>query len=207
VRPYLGSHGGDVELLGVEEGVVRLRLLGSCDGCPSSSVTLKLAVETAIESAAPEVSSIEVEETSGDPGSLISVDALRSRLDDTAAQDGGAWSAVPELGEVPAGDVAGFSVAGVPVLACRIGSDLFAFRDRCAHCTSSLAGATLERRMGSPTGHGVLRCPTCRTHYDVRRAGAAVEVEGEHLEPFPVLVRDGVPEIAVPADTDRAVPS
>ena len=47
VRPYLGSHGGDVELLGVtDDGVVRLRLLGSCDGCPSSSVTLKLAVET-----------------------------------------------------------------------------------------------------------------------------------------------------------------
>src|SRR5512132_3353822 len=44
VRPYLGSHGGDVELLSVSEDVVRLRLLGSCDGCPSSSVTLKLAV-------------------------------------------------------------------------------------------------------------------------------------------------------------------
>ena len=62
VRPYLGSHGGDVELLEVSEaGTVRLRLLGSCDGCPSSSVTLKLAVEGAIESAAPEVVSIEVE--------------------------------------------------------------------------------------------------------------------------------------------------
>src|SRR3954454_10986498 len=41
VRPYLGSHGGDVELLAVsDDGTVRLRLLGSCDGCPSSSVTL-----------------------------------------------------------------------------------------------------------------------------------------------------------------------
>src|SRR5207342_3700909 len=59
VRPYLGSHGGDVELLGVgEDGTVRLRLLGSCDGCPSSAVTLKLAVEGAIESAAPEVTAI-----------------------------------------------------------------------------------------------------------------------------------------------------
>ena len=45
-----------MELLGVtDDGVVRLRLLGSCDGCPSSSVTLKLAVEGAIEAAAPEV--------------------------------------------------------------------------------------------------------------------------------------------------------
>ena len=56
VRPYLGSHGGDVELLEVtDDDVVRLRLLGSCDGCASSSVTLKLAVEGAIEAAAPEI--------------------------------------------------------------------------------------------------------------------------------------------------------
>lgn len=61
VRPILGSHGGDVRLLGVEEGVVRLRLEGNCHGCPSSTVTMKLAIERAIEEAAPEVARIEVE--------------------------------------------------------------------------------------------------------------------------------------------------
>ena len=61
VRPYLGSHGGDVKLLGVEEGVVRLRLEGSCHGCPSSTVTMKLAIEKAIEEAAPEIVRIAVE--------------------------------------------------------------------------------------------------------------------------------------------------
>ncbi|HEX4959553.1 MAG TPA: NifU family protein [Thermoanaerobaculia bacterium] len=61
VRPHLGSHGGDVELLGVEAGVVRLRLLGSCHGCPSSTVTMKLAIEKAIAEAAPEIARIEVE--------------------------------------------------------------------------------------------------------------------------------------------------
>ena len=81
VRPYLGSHGGDVELLGIsEEGVVRLRLLGSCQGCPSSSVTLKLAVEDAIETAAPEVTAIEVEEAApAAVPALIPVGALRSQ--------------------------------------------------------------------------------------------------------------------------------
>ena len=62
VRPYLGSHAGGVELLGVDpEGVVRLRLEGSCDGCPSSTMTVKLAIERAIEEAAPEVTAVEVE--------------------------------------------------------------------------------------------------------------------------------------------------
>jgi Fe-S cluster biogenesis protein NfuA len=61
VRPYLAAHGGGVELLGVEEGVVRLRLQGACNGCPSSAVTLKLAVEEAIERAAPDIERIEAE--------------------------------------------------------------------------------------------------------------------------------------------------
>lgn len=63
VRPYLASHGGGVELLGVDEepGVVRLRLLGSCDGCPSSSATLRDAVEHAIHEAAPEIVTIDTE--------------------------------------------------------------------------------------------------------------------------------------------------
>ena len=62
VRPYLGSHAGGVELVGVDtEGVVHLRLEGSCDGCPSSTQTVKLAIERAIEEAAPEVTAVEVE--------------------------------------------------------------------------------------------------------------------------------------------------
>ncbi|GAC1534457.1 MAG: hypothetical protein NVS3B12_15260 [Acidimicrobiales bacterium] len=63
VRPLLGHHGGDVELIDVdaEVGGVFLRLLGSCDGCPSSSATLQHAVEKAILVAAPEVTVIDVE--------------------------------------------------------------------------------------------------------------------------------------------------
>jgi Fe-S cluster biogenesis protein NfuA len=63
VRPYLASHGGGVELLGVDEGpgIVQLRLLGSCDGCPSSSATLRDAVENAIHEAAPEIVTIDTE--------------------------------------------------------------------------------------------------------------------------------------------------
>jgi Fe-S cluster biogenesis protein NfuA len=58
VRPYLESHGGNVDLLGIDAGVVRLQLQGSCSGCPSSAVTLKHAVEEAIYKAAPDVSEI-----------------------------------------------------------------------------------------------------------------------------------------------------
>lgn len=61
VRPYLGSHGGGVEVLGVHDGVVRLRLEGTCHGCPSSTATLRSAIERAILEGAPDVAGIEVE--------------------------------------------------------------------------------------------------------------------------------------------------
>jgi Fe-S cluster biogenesis protein NfuA len=68
VRPYLGSHAGGVELLGLgADGVVRLSLRGSCDGCPSSAVTVKLAIERAILDAAPEVRGVEVENLKSEP--------------------------------------------------------------------------------------------------------------------------------------------
>jgi Fe-S cluster biogenesis protein NfuA len=58
VRPYLQSHGGDCELAGVDNGIVRLRLHGSCGSCPSSSLTLKKAVEEALFQAAPDIKEI-----------------------------------------------------------------------------------------------------------------------------------------------------
>ena len=65
VRPLLAQHGGDVELLAIDDelGAVKLRLLGSCDGCPSSASTLQGAVEVAIIEAAPEIVHIVVETT------------------------------------------------------------------------------------------------------------------------------------------------
>ena len=55
VRPYLKSHGGDVELSSTSDGIVRLRLHGSCGSCPSSSITLKNAFEDALFEAAPDI--------------------------------------------------------------------------------------------------------------------------------------------------------
>jgi Fe-S cluster biogenesis protein NfuA/nitrite reductase/ring-hydroxylating ferredoxin subunit len=199
VRPYLGSHGGDVELLEMTaDGVVRLRLLGSCDGCPSSSVTLKLAVEGAIEAAAPEVTGIEVAEPQQRAGTVIPVAALFSRLAGTDGH-GSSWVAVPELTGLAAGAVTRCQAGAMTVLACRIGAGLFAFRDECARCGQSLAGAALTRRLGGAAGDAILRCPGCRARYDVRRAGAGLDDEALHLTPLPLLAEDGSVLIAVPA--------
>ncbi len=197
VRPYLGSHGGDVELLEVsEEGTVRLRLLGSCDGCPSSSVTLKLAVEGAIEAAAPEITSIVVEDAPAQAGdeTLISVSSLRSRLEETSTAS---WRPVPELADLAVGEVRIVEAGSTSLLVCRIGSDLFAYVDRCARCEKSMRGAALARRLGAAVGEAVLRCPTCAAHYDARRAGACLDDDALHLVPVPLLTDGGITSVAV----------
>jgi Fe-S cluster biogenesis protein NfuA/nitrite reductase/ring-hydroxylating ferredoxin subunit len=196
VRPYLGSHGGDVRLVDVtDDGLVRLRMLGSCDGCPSSSVTLTLAVESAIRDAAPEVTGIEVEETPASP-SVIPVSALRSRLG--TAPPAGDWTAVAGLGALGSGEVGRFAVDGVVVAGVRIGADLYAYRDPCPGCGSSLAEGTVGRRLGGAAGDAVLRCPGCSAHFDVRRAGRGLDGTDLHLEPVPLLLRDGVASVALP---------
>jgi len=184
VRPYLGSHGGDVDLIEIEGGTVRLAFQGSCKSCPSSAVTLELAVEDAIRAAAPEITDIEVVTTARTD--VIPAESLLAPMRSGAVP---AWHAAPELAGLAPGEVAGFLIAAVPVLACRVDQRIFVYRDRCPVCADTLAGALLHGSM--------LECPRCGTQFDVVRAGAG---PGGHLEPLPLLERDGVLSVALPRE-------
>ena len=58
IRPSLQADGGDIELLDVEDGVVKVRLVGACAGCAMSQMTLKNAVEQTLKQHIPEVKSV-----------------------------------------------------------------------------------------------------------------------------------------------------
>ena len=81
IRPYLHSHGGEMEVLDVSEGVVRLRLMGSCDGCPSSTLTLTQGVEKILRERWPSFRGIEVEgaeeEETPKQQKLLSIQSMR----------------------------------------------------------------------------------------------------------------------------------
>jgi Fe-S cluster biogenesis protein NfuA/nitrite reductase/ring-hydroxylating ferredoxin subunit len=196
VRPYLGSHGGDVDLVEVTGDTVRLAFTGSCKSCPSSAVTLELAVEDAVRAAAPEISSIEVvaAEPRTSPG-VIPTESLLAPLRSnghhhSTGHGPTTWHPVPELAELEPGEVGGFAVSGITVLACRVGDQTFAYRDHCPVCDDTLAGSAL---------HGtLLRCPRCQKDFDVVHAGAGLNAPaGAHLDPLPLLTRDGVLSVAL----------
>lgn len=194
VRPYLGSHGGDVELLGVTQaGVVRLRLQGSCHGCPSSAMTLKLAIEEAIYAAAPDVTALDVEgvveRPARPPAGFIPLEPLvgASR---PAQPDRAGWEPIDGLMSLARGAVQTMEVSGQAVLFCRVDEAFYAYGDTCPACGKTLRAARLEAT--------ALVCPTCGQHYDVLRAGRGLDEPSLHLEPFPLLVERGQAKVALP---------
>jgi Fe-S cluster biogenesis protein NfuA/nitrite reductase/ring-hydroxylating ferredoxin subunit len=189
VRPYLQSHGGSVELLGVSEGVVRLRLEGSCKTCPSSTVTLKLAIEDAIYAAAPDVVAIEAEGTGQNhPVSTGFVQIGKA----TSNGNGNShhWEEVNELTLLAHGSVALKEVRGRSILFCRLGESLYAYDNNCPGCGQQLHGAYLQSTS--------LVCSRCGERYDVIRAGRGLDQPHIHLEPLPLLFEQGKPRVALP---------
>jgi Fe-S cluster biogenesis protein NfuA/nitrite reductase/ring-hydroxylating ferredoxin subunit len=191
VRPYLGSHAGGVQYLGVtEDGVARLRLEGSCHGCPSSTVTVQLALKGAIEDAAPEVTEVAVEGMTAPPPGGQQLLQIGSRPPDAGvpgpdpgAQPGGTpgeatWVTLPDIGP-PSSKPVTATVAGTAVLICSVRGTLYAYRDACAACGRSLGDGTLSI--------GELACAGCQTRYDVRSAGRGLDDPAVHLDPLPLL--------------------
>ena len=209
VRPYLGSHGGDVSLLGVDDDVVRLQFQGSCKSCPSSSVTLELAVEDAVRAAAPEISSIEVVAADEDPSSgVIPAESLLTQLHSnrgrgreeqitgTGRRRGSRSRSSPTWRKVrSAASGRGPHGAGLPG-----GRRRFGERDRWgiyAYVTGvPVAWARWPARNCAVRCCGVRRAAPA---FDAVHAGAGVGGDS-HLEPIPVLVRDGVLSMAVPEE-------
>jgi Fe-S cluster biogenesis protein NfuA/nitrite reductase/ring-hydroxylating ferredoxin subunit len=185
VRPYLQSHGGNVELLGVEGGVARLRMQGSCSGCPSSTMTLKLAIEEAIQKAAPDLDGIEAEGVVEEPKpapTIVAGPTLRKKEKKRSEENGASWTVVGGLPQLSGGGLLVKEISGEPVLFLKLRDDFYAYRDLCPGCGESLEGGSLNE--------AELSCPGCGRSYEVRRAGKCVDDPQLHLEPIPLLVNE-----------------
>lgn len=180
VRPYMESHGGNVELVSLAGDVARLRLQGTCQSCPSSAVTLELAVRNAVEEACPDLMGFEVE------------GAAPARPPQTANQESAIkppdWIVLEVQDELLNGDVKIVEAAGVSLALCKADGNLYAYRNLCPSCGLTFDPNTLQK--------GWLVCRLGH-QYDVRRAGGGVDNTAMHLDPFPLLVEDGLVKVSV----------
>lgn len=186
VRPYLGSHAGGVAYLGVDDdGVAHLRLDGSCNGCPSSTVTVKLTIEEALLNAVPEVTAVAVQGETKEAAPLLQI-GMRPGAEPVPghapAANATAWRH-PSAQQLPASGFASSVVLdGQAVLVARLGQTLYAYTDRCAVCSDSLVGDA-----GAVLDGDVLTCAACSARFDVRLAGRAADRSGRRLNPLPLL--------------------
>jgi Fe-S cluster biogenesis protein NfuA/nitrite reductase/ring-hydroxylating ferredoxin subunit len=180
VRPYLQSHGGNVELISLSNEAARLRLQGTCQSCASSAVTLELAIRHAIEEACPDLPSFEVEglaELSIPPTVAAPPERSKSNwvaLENAQQLDDGSWMPV--------------RVGGKRLVVCRVDGNLYAYRNNCPACNMPFDAGTLEA--------GLLHCPLGH-RYDVQRAGRCAELPTAHLDPFPLLLQEGIVRVAL----------
>jgi Fe-S cluster biogenesis protein NfuA/nitrite reductase/ring-hydroxylating ferredoxin subunit len=187
VRPYLQSHGGNVELLGIEGGVARVRMQGSCDGCPSSAVTLKLAIEEAVQKAAPDLEGIEAEGvTEPQPAPTLVAGPTLRRKKKRQEENGASWTVVGGLPQLSGGGLLVKEISGEPVLFLKLEDDFYAYRHLCPACGESLEEGSLKG--------AELACSGCAHRYDARRAGRCLDDPQLHLEPIPLLVNEEVVE-------------
>jgi Fe-S cluster biogenesis protein NfuA/nitrite reductase/ring-hydroxylating ferredoxin subunit len=182
VRPYMESHGGNVELLGIEDGVVRLRLEGSCKSCSASSSTLELAVQQALEELAPDLLGMDVEGLP-DPEE----EAIRGMALPMAQTR--AWFDVDGVGALAMDALAAAEVGGVPLVIGNVEGTLLAYRNTCVSCAGPLDGGALVA--------GALTCPGCGRSFFLPRAGRSLDDDDLQLEPIPLLRENGSVRVAL----------
>jgi Fe-S cluster biogenesis protein NfuA/nitrite reductase/ring-hydroxylating ferredoxin subunit len=181
VRPYMESHGGDVELLGIEDGVAQLRLSGSCSGCGASQTTMEHAIEAALQEHAPDLLGIDVD-------GVVESAPRRPKPEPDAE-----WVELAGVEGLQRGAVTGTDAG---LIVANVAGTLLAYHDRCAGCAAPMGDAML---LG-----GTLTCARCGARFDLPRAGRDADGGPLQLEPVPLLRNGGPVRVALPPRTSKA---
>ncbi len=188
VRPYLESHGGNVELVNISPpDTVTIRLLGACDGCPASGLTLSEGVEKAIHQYCPEITTIEKAKggMSAKPVSNTTDGVPVHFVSPFANSADAGWEYAALLQDIPEKNIKVLTVAGNEILLSRFANKVTCYQNACAHL-----GMPLD--MGE-VRDGILICPhhafeyslesgECLTAPEVQLQTHAVRVIGDKVE-------------------------
>lgn len=174
VRPYLRSHGGDVELVRVEGGVAYVRLHGACLGCSLSARTLQDGVEEVIKARVPEIQRVAVV-----PQGPVAGFVPLEEIGDLSDLKESGWVEGPPVADLPEGRPIRFEAGEHDVLLVRLGSRILAYRNQCPHMGNPLHQGPVEGN--------VITCPWHGFRFDLG-SGECLTVPHVQLEPFPVRV-------------------
>lgn len=176
VRPYMQSHGGDVELVEVNADTVFVKLHGACNGCSMSAVTLRNGVEEALKEHVPEVTNVEV--VPSDPGpAIIPLDAI-------GIEKPAEWIKGPPVDDVSDTRPYRLDTDETSIIIVKLANQLSAYRNACAHQGLPLDGGILDQAAGT------LTCPWHGFCFDAH-SGECFTAPQAQLEPFPLRIEAG----------------
>jgi Fe-S cluster biogenesis protein NfuA/nitrite reductase/ring-hydroxylating ferredoxin subunit len=188
VRPYIASHGGAVEVLKVDGGVVHLRLSGACQGCAGSAMTLKRGIEGALREGFPGFQGMEVHEPVALPqrgkGGFIPLSVVGERR----PLNRPVFTPAGPVASLPPGAIRGSVIEGTAVLLCNVAGEIYAFRNACPGSDLPLDGGRLR--------DFTLLCPWHNCVFDAR-TGKRLDGEPGRLDVIPVAIRDGAIQLAL----------
>ncbi|HUF38227.1 MAG TPA: NifU family protein [Anaerolineales bacterium] len=199
VRPYIESHGGTLNLLQVDGGVVHIEMGGACRDCPGSLLTVRRGVVNVLRehfSAFEEVVVHEPEPSRpasldlgrASPGGLISFDGM----DPSGMIRGPEFKSVAREKDLPEGAVRGVVLEGARILLARVDDEVYAVGEVCPGSMLPLSGGRLTRT--------AIACPWHGEQYDLR-TGRCLDPAGRPDEPrlpvYPVALVDGEIRVAV----------
>ncbi|MGL9622936.1 NifU family protein [Bradyrhizobium sp. U531] len=183
VRPMLGSHGGNVELVKVSPPKVEVRFIGACDGCPASALTFHAGVKKAVQEACPEITEIVQVKGLGN-----SADSGVRFVSPFALDAKGDWLSAGLLADIPEGAVRATTIGGEKVLLSRVGASVTCFQNACAHLGFPIHDGEVES--------GIITCPHHGFQYDLS-SGECLTAPEVALQSHAVRVIDSRVEVRI----------
>lgn len=185
VRPQIRSHGGDVTLVDVQDGVAHVRLSGACTGCSMSAVALRTTVEAALKEQCPEIT--EVRHVSEEPRDEPAPEPVLLQLGKPRRPDspGSGWIAGPALDDLADNRPVALDTPTAKVVLVRAAGGVRAFRNACAHQGLPLDTGTIDPEANT------LTCPWHGFRFDCD-TGECLTAPAAQLEQFPVRIDNGV---------------
>lgn len=217
IRPYIESHGGGLELLDVDDGVVHVRMSGACNGCAGSAITLRRGVEEILRERYENFKEVVAHEPEGgeqgngngasgllqihlagqEPSNGVGagpsngVGAPEPELLQIEGLRKPVFEEVAKLADLSPGELMAVEAAGQSILLANVDGEAYAFRNVCpTDERSELDGGRLAG--------AALVCPWHNCAYDAR-SGKRIDDQPENpgLAVVPIAIRDGAIEIAV----------
>lgn len=187
-KENLAPYEANVELVGMTNGVAKLRLIGSAKTANVSTAILTSEIEQVLHRAVPDLLGVEYEETIAvpKPTKLVQIGPRPSvQNGDT---NGNVMIPIIRLDELPSNELRVVETGGINIMLYNAAGNVYAFENRCTDGDVSLEKSIIEE--------GVLTCPCHGSQYDLRHGGRCLSDSNLRLESLPVRIESEVVKVA-----------